>query len=153
MMTRQEDMASMANFISLTGFVSSDVQISSNGKSCSFSINFYDTRRNDEAVYSFMTVKVFDFSATPKKKDLVNVCGSLHKHIWNGKEYTEIWCNYDGWSKIERRNKENSNGNNNAQSAAPKQQPQRAEASSNNNLRKEDEEIIQNEFPMEEIPF
>ncbi len=110
----------MANFISLTGFVSSDIQISQNGKNCSFSISFYDTRRNNEPVYSFMTVKVFDFSATPRKKDLVNVIGSLHKHTWNGKEYTEIWCNYDGWSKVERRNREDSSSNAGSSADSPK---------------------------------
>lgn len=129
----------MANFISLTGFVSNEPQAKGNvGK---FSIKFYDTKKDGKAVYSFMTVKVFDYSSLPVKDEIVNVVGTFHKFTWQEKEYCEVWCNYDGWSKIERRNKENSNVNDNAQSAVSKQQPQRAEASSNNNQRKKDEEI------------
>ena len=96
----------MANFITLTGFVANEPQ--TKGTTGKFSVHFYDTKREGNPVYSYMTVKVFDFSSLPKKGDIVNVIGTFHKYTWNEKEYCEIWCNYDGWSKVERRTKESS---------------------------------------------
>lgn len=91
----------MSNFIALTGFVANEPQVK--GNAGRFSLHFYDTKRDNNPVYSYISVKVYDFSSLPKKGDLVNVVGSFHKYSWNDKECTEIWCNYDGWSKVERR--------------------------------------------------
>lgn len=96
----------MANFIALTGFVTSEPQ--TKGNVAKFSIKFYDTKKDGNAVYSFMTVKVFDYSSIPAKDDIVSVTGSFHKYKWQEKEYCEVWCNYDGWAKVERRPKEGS---------------------------------------------
>lgn len=95
----------MANTVVLTGFVADEPQVKDNvGK---FQISFFDGKDKDgNGLYSYQTIKVYDFSALPEKGDLVLITGRLHKFKYNEKYYDEIRCNYDGWAKIQRRPKE-----------------------------------------------
>lgn len=92
----------MPNSVTLSGFVADEPQVKDN--MCRFSISFFDGKdSNGDVIKSYQTIKVFDFSAMPKKGDLVIVSGKLHKFKYKDKIYDEVLCNYDGWAVIQRR--------------------------------------------------
>ena len=95
----------MANTVTLTGFVADEPQIKNNiGK---FRISFFDEKdKEGNKLYSYQTVKVFDFTSLPVKGNLVLITGKLHKFKYNDKYFDEIQCNYDGWALVQRKQKE-----------------------------------------------